>query len=80
MALLYQYKSKEAAMTRSEIKTLPLSPRFGLVARLTLVISQALTRHRDRKALAQLDAHILRDIGLTPEDARTEAAKPFWQA
>jgi uncharacterized protein YjiS (DUF1127 family) len=67
-------------MIRSEIKTLHLSPRTGLVARLTLVISQALTRHRDRKVLSHLDAHILRDIGLTPEDARTEAAKPFWQA
>jgi uncharacterized protein YjiS (DUF1127 family) len=67
-------------MTRSEIKTLPLSPRTGLVARLTLVISQALTRRRDRRVLSHLDAHILRDIGLTQDDVRTEAAKPFWQA
>jgi uncharacterized protein YjiS (DUF1127 family) len=67
-------------MTRSEIKTLPLSPRMSLVARLTLVLSQALTRRRDRMLLARLDDHLLRDIGLTPEDARTEAVKPFWQA
>jgi uncharacterized protein YjiS (DUF1127 family) len=67
-------------MTRSAIKTLPLSPRSSLVARLTLALSQALTRRRDRKVLSHLDAHILRDIGLTPEEARTEATKPFWQA
>jgi uncharacterized protein YjiS (DUF1127 family) len=67
-------------MTRSAIKTLPLTPRTSPVARLILVISQALTRRRDRKVLSHLDAHILRDIGLTPEEARTEAAKPFWQA
>ena len=54
-------------MTRSEIKTLPLSPRTGLVARLAHVISQAMTRHRDRKALSQLDPHLLRDIGLSPD-------------
>lgn len=67
-------------MTRSEIKSLPLSPRTSLAARLTLVLSQALTRRRDRMLLARLDDHLLRDIGLTPEDARTEAAKSFWQA
>jgi uncharacterized protein YjiS (DUF1127 family) len=66
-------------MIRSEIKTLSLAPRTSLAARLALVISQAMTRHRDRKALSQLDAHLLRDIGLSPDDARAECAKRYWQ-
>jgi uncharacterized protein YjiS (DUF1127 family) len=76
---LYQYKSQEAAMTRSEISTLPLRTRPGLVARLSKFIGNALTRRRDRRILAKLDTHLLRDIGLSPDDARTEAAKPFWK-
>lgn len=35
-------------------------------------------RHRTRTALGQLDAHLLRDIGLTADAARAEAARPFW--
>jgi uncharacterized protein YjiS (DUF1127 family) len=36
-------------------------------------------RSRQRQALAALERHLLEDIGLTPEDARREAEKPFWQ-
>ena len=38
-------------------------------------------RHRQRRALADLaehDEHLLADIGRTREDARREAARPFW--
>ena len=37
-------------------------------------------RHRQRQALARLDEHLLRDIGLDRRLALREAAKPFWQA
>jgi uncharacterized protein YjiS (DUF1127 family) len=30
--------------------------------------------------LSRLDERALLDIGFDPEDARAEAAKPFWQA
>lgn len=33
---------------------------------------------RQRSALADLDAHALRDIGLTEAEARREARRPFW--
>lgn len=36
-------------------------------------------RQRSRAALARLDAHMLRDIGLSAEMAETEAQKPFWR-
>lgn len=41
-------------------------------------LAAALEAHRSRKALARLDPHLLRDIGLTHDEARTEAARPLW--
>lgn len=35
-------------------------------------------RSRQRRDLAELDAHLLKDIGLTPGEAAREARKPFW--
>ena len=37
-------------------------------------------RSRQRRALAELDDRLLCDIGVTPAQARREAAKPFWIA
>jgi len=34
---------------------------------------------RERHALAELNDHLLADIGITPDAAAREAAKPFWQ-
>jgi uncharacterized protein YjiS (DUF1127 family) len=36
-------------------------------------------RARQRKQLACLDTRMLADIGVTLEQAKLEAAKPFWQ-
>ena len=36
-------------------------------------------RSRQRKALAQLDARLLEDVGVTRHQANAEAAKPFWR-
>lgn len=33
---------------------------------------------RQRRALAAMDARQLADIGITRDQARTEAARPFW--
>ena len=66
-------------MTRSEIKTRSFRARPSLVARLTHSLAKALTRRRDRQVLGRLDAHILRDIGMSQDEARSEATKPFWQ-
>lgn len=35
---------------------------------------------RQRRALAHLEDHILNDIGVSREQARAEAARPFWDA
>jgi uncharacterized protein YjiS (DUF1127 family) len=36
-------------------------------------------RSRQRQALAELDGHLLRDIGITRSAAAAEASKPFWR-
>jgi uncharacterized protein YjiS (DUF1127 family) len=38
-----------------------------------------LERARQRRQLAQLSDHMLRDIGLTRADAWAESEKPFWR-
>lgn len=39
-----------------------------------------LSHRRERRALADLDARLLRDVGLTAADAWRESQKPFWRA
>ena len=51
-----------------------------LLSRLVGVARRASARHRQRRALARLDARLLRDVGISPEQAQAEAAKPFWRA
>jgi len=46
----------------------------NLIARLRAVLA----RHASRQALARMDERLLADIGLTREQARREAAKPYW--
>lgn len=36
-------------------------------------------RWLQRQDLAELDDHILRDIGISPREVERECAKPFWQ-
>jgi|RhiMetdeSRZDD1v2_1073273.scaffolds.fasta_scaffold00591_29 uncharacterized protein YjiS (DUF1127 family) len=56
------------------------APAVGLLHRLVDAMTLWSIRHNTRRALAELDRHQLRDIGKTAEEARCEAAKPFWQA
>ncbi|HZB91256.1 MAG TPA: DUF1127 domain-containing protein [Stellaceae bacterium] len=51
----------------------------GLV-RLLGVVGQWRRRARDRAELARFDERSLRDIGVSPAQARDEADKPFWRA
>lgn len=38
-----------------------------------------LARWRDRRHLAELDEYLLRDIGLTPDDVRSQIERPWWR-
>ena len=62
-----------------QTKALPLRRTENPVARLFSTVSAMLTRRRDRALLARLDSHLLRDIGIDPDKAAQEAAKPCWQ-
>ena len=48
--------------------------RFGGLSRLI----DALALRRSRRSLAALDDHMLRDIGLTREQAQAEADRAAW--
>ncbi len=52
---------------------LPGAP--GILARLL----DAWERNTQRRQLAELDDRLLRDIGISRDDARLEAAKRFWK-
>ena len=54
----------------------PAEPRFSLLA----VVDEWLRRSRTRNEIAELDDHLLRDIGLTRFDAVAESRKHFWQS
>lgn len=51
----------------------------GLVA-LTVTLVTWQLRHRTRANLGNMPDYMLRDIGMTPMDARLEAEKPFWRS
>ncbi|MEL6914210.1 MAG: DUF1127 domain-containing protein [Pseudomonadota bacterium] len=51
------------------------APR-SLVSRFLHLLAVA----RTRQSLSQLDARTLKDIGLTPEQAQSEANRSFWDA
>ena len=41
-------------------------------------LAQVMAMRRHRVALSKLEPHLLRDIGLTEDQARTEAARAIW--
>jgi len=53
-----------------------LGTRFRRLFGLWLLWHQ---RWQQRQHLAGLDAHLLRDIGVTHREAFREAGKPFWR-
>jgi uncharacterized protein YjiS (DUF1127 family) len=58
------------------------APRVALVSRLrecVAFVSWLIDRQRQRRALLDLDGHLLNDIGVSPRQAREEGRKPFWR-
>ena len=73
--------------TRIAYRAAYVAPRSSFTARLGDVLSAALAtprlwarRRYDRRALLQLDDHMLRDIGFDRAQAEEMAARPFWRA
>ena len=53
--------------------------RLGWGLRFLRWYARCSARSRQRQALAELDDHFLKDIGVTRQQAIAEAAKPFWK-
>lgn len=49
---------------------------LGLLA----IVETWIERRRQRRALLELNDHMLRDIGISRYDAYHESSKPFWRA
>ena len=62
----------------NEVKEMPTVA--VLAVEFAVCVSKWTTRRRTRRALKQLSLWQLADVGLTPEQARDEAAKVFWRA
>lgn len=60
--------------TRTSTRT-DFAPTFG-IGRLSVL--SWLRVARERRRLARLDREQLRDIGITPEEARREISRHFW--
>jgi uncharacterized protein YjiS (DUF1127 family) len=69
-------------MTIEALAALESKPagRGAVLLRMTLnALSDWRWRRRTRRQLARLDAHGLKDIGLSACDQWRECAKPFWR-
>lgn len=60
--------------SRTELLTFSRHHKFGFVA----AIFEAIELRRQRRALAEMPDHLLKDIGLTREEANQEAQRPIW--
>jgi uncharacterized protein YjiS (DUF1127 family) len=68
---------KEAAMSIHSVSDRAGHPR-SLWSRVRQHLAAMATVARHRKALAKLEPRLLRDIGLTTEEAEAELSRPVW--
>ena len=70
-------------MTHDALLRLNAAHKLPLLAALAVRFANVVvsweTRRRTRLHLNTLDDHLLRDIGLTRVEARTESSRLFWQ-
>ena len=50
------------------------------LARAARWLADCQSRAEQRRALAELDDRMLKDVGIAPGEAAREIAKPFWRA
>jgi len=56
-----------------------LSSLCRMLRGLFAAVARSMARRATRQALAELEPHLLEDIGRTAEEARREASRPFWR-
>ncbi|MBU6952840.1 MULTISPECIES: DUF1127 domain-containing protein [unclassified Hahella] len=52
---------------------------LDFLTRLKNLTQRWIKQARTRRELANLNDHLLRDLGITEEDRRQETSKPFWR-
>lgn len=57
----------------------PLTHARRMARGLLTIIGTWIQHSRQRRALANLDDHLLRDIGVSRSEATREIDKPFWR-
>lgn len=57
----------------------PLPLTADLAVRAAVMVTKWRIRRQSRRALAQLEDHLLKDIGLSPREAKKESNLWFWQ-
>lgn len=71
------------AHSTNALSLLHAASRLPMAAQMAVQVAVLITtwdlRYRTRKSLRHLQAHQLNDIGLTREQAKTEAARAFWR-
>lgn len=75
---------QEAAMSNRLLFHQPIRVRPDALFRAPTLsaragIRAAWQRYRSRQRIADLDGHLLKDIGVSFAEAEAEANKPFWQ-
>jgi uncharacterized protein YjiS (DUF1127 family) len=65
---------------RSAARSLPSLPSPAqALARLVDLLATWERRARERRTLAEMSNHMLKDLGISRVDAQLEADKPFWR-
>lgn len=65
---------------KAETRSLPSLPSpANVLVRLADIIVAWERRARERRTLAEMSTHMLKDLGISRVDARREAEKPFWR-
>lgn len=71
------------ALHHAQLRVLNSQQSLPTVAQVFVLFAVVVTkwdiRRRSRKSLRYVDDHTLFDIGVTRDDARKEAHKPFWR-
>jgi uncharacterized protein YjiS (DUF1127 family) len=69
------YLPRTYSAWRPKLQRSPLHP----FAAAWVLVASWIERARQRQALAGLDDHMLRDLGITRVEAARECGKPFWR-
>lgn len=66
--------------TETQLQPAHRKAAHGVMGALLRGVAEGFRNARQRRDLAQLSEHSLRDIGLTRADVTHETGKPFWRA